>query len=175
MLTLSRFAPLIIQHPVCVFYQWLILSSLGFYQHKKYMVTNVWSIFPVALVQWNLRMFATTWEIGTTWQLRTATAVPKSIQYTEMDLRNNTTSEWRTVFHSPLGVPNSWIPRFHCIPLKLTCVIYYTAPGKKINKLMQKLIFKHAKDNSCQGDLTALKFITTNKICHRMYPTGLFN
>ncbi len=29
------------------------------------------------------------------------------IQYIEMDLRNKTTSEVRTVFHSPLGVPNS--------------------------------------------------------------------
>ncbi len=31
------------------------------------------------------------------------------IQYTEMDLRNKTTSEFRTVFHSPLGVPNSQV------------------------------------------------------------------
>ncbi len=33
------------------------------------------------------------------------------IQYTEMDLRNKTTSEFRTVFHSPLL---SLIFRFHC-------------------------------------------------------------
>ena len=50
--------------------------------------------------------FKTTWEIGTTWELRTATSVPRPIQYTEMDLENKNTSEFRTVFHSPLGVPN---------------------------------------------------------------------
>ncbi len=36
----------------------------------------------------------------------------RPIQYTEMDLRNKTTSELRTFFHSPLGVPNSQV---HCI------------------------------------------------------------
>ncbi len=51
----------------------------------------------------------TTWEIWTPWGLRTATSVPRSIQYTEMDLRNKTTSEFRTVFGSPLGVPNSQV------------------------------------------------------------------
>ncbi len=49
----------------------------------------------------------TTWEIGTTWELRTCTSVPRSIHYIVMDLRNKTTSEFRTDFHSPLGVPNS--------------------------------------------------------------------
>ncbi len=49
----------------------------------------------------------TTWEIGTPWELRTATSVPSCIHYVEMDLRNKTTSEFRTVFDSPLGVPNS--------------------------------------------------------------------
>ncbi len=29
-----------------------------------------------------------------------------------MDLRNKTTSEFRTVFHSPLGVPNSQVPPY---------------------------------------------------------------
>ncbi len=57
-------------------------------------------------------VFATTWEIGTTWELRVATSVPRSIQYTEMDPRNKTTSEFRTVFRSPLGVPNSQIPLY---------------------------------------------------------------
>ncbi len=52
-------------------------------------------------------MFKTTWEIWTTWELRTATSVPRSIQYIEMDLRNKTTSEFRIVSDSPLGVPNS--------------------------------------------------------------------
>ncbi len=57
----------------------------------------------------------TTWEIGTPWELRTATSVPRFIHYVEKDLRNKTTSEFRTVFDSPLGVPN--FPRFHCICL----------------------------------------------------------
>ncbi len=56
-------------------------------------------------------VFKTTWEIGTTWELRAATPVPRSIQYIEMDLRNKTTSEFGTVFHSPFGV---LILRFHC-------------------------------------------------------------
>ncbi len=29
-----------------------------------------------------------------------------------MDLRNKTTSELRTVFHNPLGVPNSHVPLY---------------------------------------------------------------
>ena len=37
-------------------------------------------------------VFKTIWEIGTTWELRTATSVPRSIHYIEMDLRNKTTS-----------------------------------------------------------------------------------
>ncbi len=72
-------------------------------------------------LQWLVRYFhtlkpafKTTWEIGTTWELRTATSVPRStcIQYLETDLRNKTTSEFRTVFHSPLGVPNSQVPLY---------------------------------------------------------------
>ncbi len=43
---------------------------------------------------------------------RTATPVPRPIQYTEIDLRNKTTSELRTVFHSPLGVPNCQVPLY---------------------------------------------------------------
>ncbi len=54
-------------------------------------------------------VFKTTREIGTTWELRTATSVPLPIQYIEMDLRKKTTSEFRTVFPSPLGVPNSQV------------------------------------------------------------------
>ncbi len=37
----------------------------------------------------------------------------KKAYATVSDLRNKTTSEFRTVFRSPLGVPI--IPRFHCI------------------------------------------------------------
>ena len=51
-------------------------------------------------------VFKTTWEIGTTWELRTAISVPRYIHYIEIDLRNKTTSEFRTVFDTPLGVPN---------------------------------------------------------------------
>ena len=34
------------------------------------------------------------------------------IQYIEIDLRNKTTSKFRTFFHSPLGVPNSQVPLY---------------------------------------------------------------
>ncbi len=54
-------------------------------------------------------VFKATWEIVTTWELRTTTSVPRLIQYIEMDLRNKTTSEFRTVFHSPVVVPNSQV------------------------------------------------------------------
>ena len=54
-------------------------------------------------------VFKTTCAIGTTWGLRTATSVPRSMHQIEMDLRNKTTSEFRTGFDrlSPSGVPNS--------------------------------------------------------------------
>ena len=51
----------------------------------------------------------------TTWELRTATPVPRPIKYTEVDLRNKTTSELRTVFHSPLGVLNSQVPLYYIV------------------------------------------------------------
>ncbi len=71
------------------------------YRNKKY--SEIWTtVKPV---------FKTTWEIGTPWELRTAASVRNYIQYMGMDLRNKTTSEFRTLFPSPLGVPNS---RFHC-------------------------------------------------------------
>ncbi len=35
-----------------------------------------------------------------------------SIHYIEMDLRNKTISEFRTVSDSPLGVPNSQLPLY---------------------------------------------------------------
>ncbi len=55
-------------------------------------------------------VFKTTWEIGTTLKLRTATSVPRSIYQIEMDLRKRTTSEFRTVLDSPLDVLNSKVP-----------------------------------------------------------------
>ena len=35
-----------------------------------------------------------------------------AIHYIEMDLRNKTTSDFMTVFDSPLGVPNSQVPLY---------------------------------------------------------------
>ncbi len=61
-------------------------------------------------------VFKTTREIGTTWELRIATSVRKSIHYIEMDSRNKTTSEFRTVLDSPLGVPNSQVPLYKLKP-----------------------------------------------------------
>ena len=58
-------------------------------------------------------VFKTTWEIGTTWEIRPSTSVPRSIHYIVMDLRNKTTSEFRTDFHSPLGVPISQVPLYN--------------------------------------------------------------
>ncbi len=40
------------------------------------------------------------------------------IQHIEMDLRNKTTSEFRTVFHSPLGVPNSQVSLYRQLNIK---------------------------------------------------------
>ncbi len=57
-------------------------------------------------------IFKTTWEIETTWELTTATSVPRYIHYVEMDLRNKATSEIRTVSDCPLGVPNSQLPLY---------------------------------------------------------------
>ena len=59
-------------------------------------------------------VFKTIWEIGTTWELRTATSIPRSIlnHYTEMDLKNKTTPEFKTVCGSPLSVPTSEIPLY---------------------------------------------------------------
>ncbi len=53
--------------------------------------------------------FKTTWEIGTTLELRTDTSVPMPIHYIETHLINKTTSEFRTVLHSPFGVSNSQV------------------------------------------------------------------
>ncbi len=64
--------------------------------------------------------FKTTWEIGTSWELRTATSVLRPIQCIEIDLRNKTTSEFRTVFHSPLGDPNCHVPLYVCMYVLLT-------------------------------------------------------
>ncbi len=66
---------------------------------QSYKVTHKYTVKPV---------FKTTWEIGTPWELRTA-SVRSRIQYMEMDLRNKTTPEFRTLFPSPLGVHNSQV------------------------------------------------------------------
>ncbi len=57
-------------------------------------------------------VFKTTWEIGTTWELRKATSVPRSIHYIEMDLKI------RPLQNSGQFLTVPWvslIPRFHCI------------------------------------------------------------
>ncbi len=54
-------------------------------------------------------VFKTTWEVWTVWELRTAASVSSSIQSIEKDPRNKTTSEFRTVFDSPFGVPYSQV------------------------------------------------------------------
>ncbi len=60
----------------------------------------------------NYAVFTVKPVLGTSWELRTATPVPRPIQDIKIDLRNKTTSEFRTVFHSPLGVPNSKVPLY---------------------------------------------------------------
>ncbi len=60
-----------------------------------------------------------TCEIRTTWELRTTTLVPRSIHYIEMDLRNKTISEFRTVLDSPLGVPNSKVSLYLVFPFRV--------------------------------------------------------
>ena len=50
----------------------------------------------------------------TPWELRTATSVSRFIHYVEIDLRNKTTLEFRTVLTVPWV---SLIPRFHCISI----------------------------------------------------------
>ncbi len=47
--------------------------------------------------------------MGTPWELRTATSVPRFIQYVEMNLRNKTNLGIQDSFDSPLGVPNSQV------------------------------------------------------------------
>ncbi len=51
--------------------------------------------------------FTTTWDIRTAWQLRKlyCTSLPSPIQFMVTDLGYKTTSEFRTVFHRPLGCP----------------------------------------------------------------------
>ncbi len=50
--------------------------------------------------------------MGTTWELRAVTSVTMSTQYIETDLKNKTTSEFKTVSDNPLGVPNSQVPLY---------------------------------------------------------------
>ncbi len=54
-------------------------------------------------------VFKTTCEIGKTWDLRPNTLVPRPNTLVSRPHGNEITSEFRTVFHSPLGVPNSQV------------------------------------------------------------------
>ncbi len=76
-------------------------------------------------------VFNTTWEIGTPWELRTAISVPSRMQCVQMDLRNKTTSEFRTVSLSPFGVPNSQVPLYvgHCGGRDSDCCWRHSAPS----------------------------------------------
>ncbi len=61
-------------------------------------------------IQWNLSLWPT-WEIGTTWELRTATAVPKPItQSWTWEIRPP--QNWGQFFTVPCV---SLISKFHCI------------------------------------------------------------
>ncbi len=75
----------------------------------------------------------TTWEIGTPWELRTATSVPRSIHYKEMNLGNKTTSEFRTVFDSPLQWV-SLISGFHCTYL-FACFLSFSGSDVRFSSL----------------------------------------
>ena len=77
-------------------------------------------------------VFKTTWEVGTTWELRTATLAPRPTQDIEIELRNTTTSEFMTVFHSPLGVPNSQVP------------LYYATETSWLARLFWRCVYVHA-------------------------------
>ncbi len=57
-----------------------IMTMFGFGMNIR--VASVWNTVK--------RVFMTTWEIGTNWELKTPTSVPRSIHYIEMDLRNKT-------------------------------------------------------------------------------------
>ena len=81
----------------------------------------------------------TTWEIGTPWKLRTATSGPRFIHYVAMDMRNKTTSEFRTSFDSPLGVPNSQVPLYFYFQYwvgQLQWYVFYLSAQLKIHKTM---------------------------------------
>ncbi len=82
---------------------------------------RIFSDYHISTVLFTVKpVFNTTWEIGTTWELRPATSVARPIQHIKIDLRNKTTSELRTVFDSLLGVPNSQVPLYF-ISLFQTC------------------------------------------------------
>ncbi len=84
------------------------LSGQQFSWWHLYLADQVW------LSGWTKEShrLGNTWEIGTPWELKTATSVHSHIQHVEMDLRNKTISEYRTLFLSPLGVPNSQVPLY---------------------------------------------------------------
>ena len=76
---------------------------------NKYSIT----ITPPYVLNYTVKpAFKTTWYMGTTWELRTPTSVPRPVQYIEMDLWNRTPAEFSTVFHSALDVPNFLVSLF---------------------------------------------------------------
>ncbi len=113
-------------------------------------------------------VFKTTRGIGTTWELRTATPVPRSTYYIEIDLRNKTTPEFRTGFDSPLGVPNSQIPLyilavaiFNRLQWQATIAVLYSAAA---SKHLPRLLFIRANCQRHYSSFTHLG-IATNPPC----------
>ncbi len=98
---------------------------------RRWIRVAVNSSFLIQL-QWHLSLIRPPdWKIGTAWELRTAASIPMPIQYIEMDLRNKTTSEFRAVFDSPLGIPNSQVSLYVNISgrgrdggISVKCVLY---------------------------------------------------
>ncbi len=93
-----------------------ICNLFAYVVHAEFLSSGITWIFSHYTVK---PVFKTTWEIGTHWELRTATSVHSRIHYVKMDLRNKTTSEFRTVFLSLLGVPNSQVSLYNVFSCKI--------------------------------------------------------
>ncbi len=109
-----------------IFFFWL--QGFDIWTHVYDIFTQVISV--CVLYYTVTPAFKTDWEIGTTWDLKTVSSIPRHIQCIEIDLRNKT--EFRTVFHSPLGVPNS---RVYFIFSGKVYFIYCTIPGQVAHML----------------------------------------
>ena len=97
----------ILQTDIIVKIAWIGSHLIENYKHLYVFVSWTYNIYTVKPV------FKTTWEIGTTCELRAATSVPTvdlfNTQKWTWEIRP---SEFRTVFHSRMGVPNSQVPLY---------------------------------------------------------------